>query len=341
MKTLVTGSAGYIGSHVVKCLLADGHEVRAMHLPGEDLRNLEGLDVERVAGDVRDMDSVRAAVKGCDWVFHLAALYVLWSPQPSLIRKINVGGTRNMLTAARDAGVERFIHTSSLAVFGGQGMDSDATEESPFALGPFGDVYSQSKYDSHQVALEFAREGVNVVIVAPCAPVGPNDAGPTPTGRLLLSAVNLPVVFVADMISNVVDVRDVARGHVLAAEKGRTGESYLLGNRNTSLDKIARMVFDVTGIRKLVIKPPLPLLIAGARVMLAHAKFVSRKPPLFTPTMVEMSGLGLRADCSKAVRELGLPQTPLKVCVRDALVWFARNGFIWNRAMAEKLVNMA
>ena len=219
MKALVTGSAGFIGSNVVRALLEDGHDVRALHLPNEDQRNLRGLDVERIAGDVTDRDDMRRAMRGCEVVFHLAAVYALWTKDAGIMQRVNVEGTRNVLDAARAEGVRRVVHTSSIARFGGPG---------PAAARDRGERV-RARRDRRCVLAqqgrrargrgEAAREQ-DVVIVAPCGPIGPGDAGPTPTGRLLLSAVKMPVVVVADTTTNFADVRDMARAHVLAAERG-------------------------------------------------------------------------------------------------------------------------
>ena len=216
MRALVTGAAGFIGSNVVRALSAAGHDVRAMHLPGEDLRSLRGLPATRFAGDVTDAESVERAMRDRDVVFHLAAIYALWTPSAARMHLVNVGGTRNVLRAARSSGI-RVVHTSSIARFGGQGPDARATEQSPFALGPTRDAYSRSKADAHELATQAAREQ-DVVIVAPCGPIGPGDAGPTPTGRLLLAALRMPVAVVAPTMTNFADVRDMAaeigRAHV-------------------------------------------------------------------------------------------------------------------------------
>lgn len=332
MKCLVTGSAGFIGSNVVRALLAAGHEVRALHLPGEDLRNLAGLDVERVPGDVTDAAAMRAAVRGCGRVFHLAAVYALWTRDPGLMQRVNVGGTRTVLAAARDAGVERVVYTSSIARFGGQGLGRRAHEASPFALGATGDAYSRSKADAHEVALAFARD-LDLVIVAPTGPIGPGDVGPTPTGRLLLSAVTLPATVVTASVCNFAHVRDMAAGHVLAAELGRRGETYLLGGVDLTFPELARLVHGVAGIRRPVLVAPFSLARAAGRAALAVTRLTGR-PPLLTPQAVAISELGLAADCSKAVRELGLPQTPLEAAVADALAWFAREGYLRSRAVS-------
>jgi len=338
MKALVTGGAGFIGSNLVRCLLAEGLSVRVLVLPGENTRNLESLAVEKVAGDVLDRASLDRALQDCDWLFHLAALYVLWAPKPERIRQVNVEGARNVLAAALAAGTKRVIFTSSIAVFGGQGRDRDATEASPFAFANTGDLYSVTKYEAHQVALEFAGRGLDLVIAAPCGPIGPGDVGPTPTGRFLVSGFNYPVLPIIDTVNNVVDVRDVARGHLLAAKKGRSGESYLLGNQNLSLEEMLHLAMEIAGVSRPVIKLPYSLARAGAHLMLASSKYFTRKPPIVTPAAVEIAKKCLRADCAKAVTELGLPQTPIRTAMRDALVWFARHGYLKDPQAVKNLV---
>jgi dihydroflavonol-4-reductase len=326
LKALVSGSAGFIGSNVVRTLIEDGHDVRALHLPREDIRNLRGLDVERVPGDVTELGDMRRAMRGCDVVFHLAAVYALWTKDADLMHRVNVGGTRNVLEAARAEGVRRVVHTSSIARFGGQGPRAQATDESAFALGPTGDLYSRSKADAHEVAVQASREQ-DVVIVAPCGPIGPGDAGPTPTGRLLLSAVKMPIALVADTSTNFADVRDMARAHVLAAERGKRGETYLLGCRDVSLADIARMALAALGATKPVVVAPFLAASVVARGLRFVADRVTQRPPLFTPQAVRIAKLGLRADCTKAVRELGMPQSPIETAVADALSWFSREGY--------------
>lgn len=239
MKALVTGAAGFIGSHVVRTLVAAGHEVRAAHLPVDPAENLKGLPIDRVSLDVLDRDALREAMRGCDWVFHLAAIYALWSKNPARMRDVNVIGTRNILELAAELGVRRVIHTSSIARYGGQGAKQDATEDSPFALGPTGDLYARSKAEAHELAVAHARRGLDVVLVAPCAPIGPGDVGPTPTGKLLLSAVNLPVMLAVDTWACIGDVRDMAQGHLAAAERGSRADATSWG-RKTCLSSILR-----------------------------------------------------------------------------------------------------
>jgi dihydroflavonol-4-reductase len=329
-KVLVTGAAGFIGSHVTRLAVEAGHEVRALHLPGEDLRNLAGLDCEKFPGDVTDGEAMRRATRGRDQVFHLAAIYALWTRNPRRLWQVNVDGTRTVLEAARENGVRRAVVTSSIARFGGQGRRSDgkfrrASESSPFSL-PM-DLYARSKAAAHEVALQM--NGVlEVVLVAPTGPIGPGDVGPTPTGRLLAAVLGLPVVVVTDTVSNFADVRDMARGHLLAAEKGRPGECYLLGHEDVALADLARRALALLGRKRRVVVASSRLTRLAARAAVAAAELTGN-PPLITPAAVEIAELGLAADCSKAVRDLGLPQSPLDEALGDALDWFghqARHG---------------
>lgn len=328
MKALVTGAAGFIGAHVTRLLVEAGHDVRALHLPSDDLRNLRGLDVERVAGDVTDRASLRSAMRDREWVFHLAAIYALWLPDPSRMHAVNVEGTRNVLSLARELGVARVIHTSSIARFGGQGKGVRATETSPFRLGATGDAYAQSKHDAHELAVAAAREGLDVVIVAPTGPIGPGDVGPTPTGRLLLTCATLPIVIVADTVTNFADVRDIARGHLLAAERGVAGETYLLGHRDLSLVELATMACEVLGVRRPIVVAPFAVARAAAQAARFYADHVSHRAPLITPAAIAIAELGLAANPGKAVRELGVPQSAIEGALADALRWFAEEGYL-------------
>jgi dihydroflavonol-4-reductase len=326
VRTLVTGAAGFIGSHVVRALLDEGHSVRALHLPTDDLRNLRGLDVERVAGDVTDRAALRAAMRGTDWVFHLAAIYALWRRDPARMRLVNVEGTRRVFEVAEELGCARVVYTSSIARFGGQGRGRRATEASPFRLGPTGDVYSQSKADAHEVAVAASRR-IDVTIVAPTGPLGPGDVGPTPTGRLLLASLTLPVTVVVRTVTNFADVRDMARAHVLAATRGQRGETYLLGHQDVELVELARRMQALAGVDRPIFVAPFVAARTFAQAALFCANRVG-KAPLITPAAVAIAELGLAADCTKAARELGMPSRPLDDTLRDALSWFAREGYL-------------
>ncbi|MEO6574049.1 MAG: NAD-dependent epimerase/dehydratase family protein, partial [Polyangiaceae bacterium] len=336
----VTGAAGFIGSHVVRALVSDGHEVRALHLPTDDLRNLRELDVERFPGDVTDRETMRRATQGRDHVFHLAAVYALWLRDPERMRRVNVEGSRIVFEEARRASVSRVVYTSSIACFGGQGPRSDATETSPFRLGATGDLYSKSKQEAHELAVSFARE-IDLTIVAPTGPIGPGDVGPTPTGRLLLSALTLPLAVVTRTSSNFADVRDMARGHLLAAERGVRGETYLLGTANVDLPDLVRMAYAITGQTKRIVVAPFCAARVAARAAVLYADKVSKKAPLFTPEAVAIAKLGLRAECSKARRDLELPQGSIEDALRDSLVWFAREGCVHDARVRKRLLSYA
>lgn len=341
MKVLVTGGAGFIGSNVVKALLAEGHAVRVLHLPKENLTNLLGLDVELMPGDITDAAAMNKAVADCDMVFHMAAIYALWLPTPSLMRKVNVDGTRNVLAAAKRAGVKRVIYTSTAACFGGQPKGTQATEESPFALGVTGDAYVLTKFEAHQIALQFAAGGLDVVLVCPTGPVGPGDVAPTPTGNLILTAATMPMLAVPGAINNLVDVRDVAAGHVLAAKKGRAGETYILGNRDLTAAEMIRVVHQTLGIWRPVFT--IPSVIEGPASQIAGhlalwvTENITRKPPLVTPSAAKIGQLGTSNNPAKAVRELGLPQTPIEISIRDSLLWFAEHGYLKSRRLVRRL----
>lgn len=324
--TLVTGGAGFIGSHVVRALLSENRRVRVLVLPGEDTRNLTGLAVERFEGDVRSPSQMAAALAGVDRVFHLAAVYALWTKTKGLMHAVNVEGTRNLLSQCLTAGVSRVVYTSSLAVFAGQG-DCDATEESPFALGVTGSEYAQSKKDAHDVAKSFAAQGLDVVIAAPCGPIGPGDVAPTPTGRILLSALQDRLVFAVDFVSNMGDVRDMAHGHLLVETHGRTGESYLLGGHNVTMTELADLVFQSGRRRGATLKVPHSLALLGSYPVAWFATRIQKRPPLFSPAEVRIAQLGLRVNCGKAERELGYRCRPIADSVKDAIAWFRSEGY--------------
>ncbi len=327
-RALVTGAAGFIGSHVVRSLLARGHEVVALHRPSDDTRNLEGLPVHRVGGDVLDAECLRAAMEGCGWVFHLAAIFALWTRDAGHMRRVNVEGTRLVLSCARSLKVSRVVHTSSIARFGGQGLSVEATEESPFRLGPTGDAYSLSKRDAHEVAEAAARDGQDVVLVAPCGPLGPGDVGPTPTGRLLLALSEAPVMAVVPTRTCFADVRAMAEAHVLAAERGERGASYLLGQENLGMEELVARAARVLGRKIPTLALPYGAVSVFARAASALADRVTRRAPLLTPEAVAIARLGLSARCDKAQRELGMPIMSLDLALGDAFRYWAEGGYM-------------
>lgn len=331
MRALVTGAGGFVGNHVVRVLLEAGHEVRALVLPREPRTNLAGLDAEIVTGDVTDRGSVEAAMRGVDAVFHLAAIYALWLRDPERMWRVNVEGTANVLDAARARGA-RVVHTSSIARFGGQGRGARATEASAFRLGLTGDAYSISKNAAHELAVRAAAAGQDVVIAAPCGPIGPGDVAPTPTGRLLIACLSLPVVTVTDTVTNFIDVRDVALGHLRAFERGARGETFLLGHRDLRLAELARIALRTLGrAQRPVVEVPRALAHLAGHAALALADMTG-KTPLLTPAAARIADVGLAADASHAIAALDLRCTPIERSIADALAWFDAHGYLGARA---------
>ena len=327
-KTLITGATGFIGSAVVRELLAAGQEVRALIRKTSDRRNIEGLDLERFYGDIRDEESVRAALKGCDMLFHAAALYATWLPDNKVIYEINVEGTKNVLRAALQAGVEKVVYTSTAGVIGKTADGSLPDEETPFNLWAVSGHYIRSKYLAEQEALRFCREeGLPVVIVNPTLPIGPRDLRPTPNGQMILDFLNRRLPGYVEGGFNLVAVEDVARGHFLAAEKGRVGERYILGNVNMTLKEMFALLEKITGIPAPKRKLPYRLTLAGAYLLEDLARLTG-KPPLINVDSIRTSHLTLHYDCSKAVRELGLPQSSVEEAIRRAVEWFRQNGYV-------------
>jgi len=326
-KALVTGAAGFIGSNVVRVLLEEGVEVRAMIRKGEDLRNLKGLPVEQIAGDVLDPPSLDRALKGCDTLFHLAAIYAIWMRDRSRIYEVNLQGSRNMLWAAKRAGIAKVVYTSSIAALGVKPGLEPADEETEFNQFKLANDYVLTKYLSQQEALTFAREGLPLVVVNPCFPFGEGDVAPTPTGKLIIDAVNgaNPLYFAGGI--NAVDVGDVARGHVLAARKGVVGGKYILGNQNFTIKEFFDLVGKVAGVRTAFLKVPIwAAKVAGSFM----EKWADRtgNPPLTTAKEVPYAAQYLFYDVKKAREKLGLELSPIEDSLRRAINWFRREGYI-------------
>jgi dihydroflavonol-4-reductase len=324
MKTLVTGGAGFIGSNVVKHLLNRNEEVRVLHLPNEKLDNLKGLKVELVAGNVLNKSDIQKAIQGCDKVYHLAAIYALWMPNPRVMMDVNIEGSRNVFDVCLENNIEKVVYTSSLVCYAGQGRGKVCNEESPFKLGDSGDQYSKSKFKSHQLAEQYANEkNLNITIVCPSLPIGPGDIGPTPTGKYLKYSLTAPALTATNDIINAGDVRDIAYGHLLAMEKGKKGRSYILGNtQNISMEDLLTLCLKINGRKIPLIKTPDAAMRLIGLGMQLNSIFITRKAPLLTYEAVVANQMGLAADCSRAVNELGYSCRPLKDSIKDALDWF-------------------
>ncbi len=324
-KALVTGGTGFIGGAVVTELLAAGREVRVLaRAPGA----LAGLPVEVARGDLRDPASLAAAVKGCRRVFHVAADYRLWVPDPDRMYAANVQGTRDLLAAAAEAGVERLVYTSTVGALGNPGDGTPGTEETPVALADMAGHYKRSKFLAEQVALEFARQGLPVVLVHPSAPVGPGDSRPTPTGQIIVDYLKSRMPAYLETGLNLVHVRDVARGHLLAEAKGRVGEKYILGNQNLSLSEIFQMLAGITGLPAPKVRLPYWPILALSYLDEFWATHVSGRPPRMPMAGVKMARKFMYFDSSKAVRELGLPQTPVHQALEESVAWFQEHGYV-------------
>ncbi len=327
MTTLVTGAAGYIGSAVVRELLDKGKEVRCLVRKTSRLKNLEGLDVEPVYGDIRDMDSLHRAVDGCDNVYHLAAIYANWLPDAGLMYQVNEEGTRNVLTACETAGVKKVVYCSSVAALGAHGKNP-ADESAVFNLNSTKDNYYISKYRAEQVALEFVRRGLPVIIVNPANPIGPGDIAPTPTGALIISILRGKLPGYVDGGINLIDLTDCARAIVAAMEKGKAGEKYVLGNRNVSIKEYFDLIVKVAGRGKSpFIKMPRRVAVFSGYGYQLLAR-ITGQPPITSASWVRVGSRYSWWDCSKAREQLDLGQRPLEESIADAVKWFEESGYI-------------
>jgi dihydroflavonol-4-reductase len=326
MDTLVTGGTGFIGANVARELVAAGATVRVLARPGGDRRALAGVKVEIVEGDLLDRASVRRALGGVRSVYHVAADYRLWTPDPARLYRTNVDGTRVVLEAAGEAGVTRVVHTSSVGAVGIPEDGRPGTEDTPVTLADMVGHYKRSKFLAEQVALEFARRGLPVVIVNPSAPIGPWDVKPTPTGQMIVDFMRGRMLASVDTGLNIVHVRDVARGHLLAAERGTPGQRYILGHRDLSLADIFGVLAEITGRRAPRFRVPYAVAWLGAACCETVAR-VTGWPPAVALTAVRMARKRMYFSPARAVRELGLPQTDVRTALADAVAWFEVHGY--------------
>ena len=319
--TLITGASGFVGWHVARLLLERGHRVRALVRPAS---RIPELDLERVTGDLRDPASLERAVSGCGLVFHVAADYRLWSRHADELYQSNVEGTRNMLSAAKAAGIERLVYTSTVGCIGvPPGGIGDETR--PVALSEMTGAYKRSKFLAEQVALDFAREGFPVVIVNPTAPMGDHDFKPTPTGQIVRDFLTGAMPAYIDTGLNVVNVRDVALGHLLACENGRVGERYILGSENLTLSQILQELARITGRKAPAIELPYSVAYIAGAVTTALA-YLTGIPPRVPLEAVRMARKKMWVSHEKAAREFGYSPCPAKSALSDAVTWFSRTA---------------
>jgi dihydroflavonol-4-reductase len=326
---LVTGATGFVGAHVVRALLARGRSVRCLVRRESHLSNLDGLAVEIVRGDLRDRLSLDAAVRGTETVFHCAADYRLYARRPGEIYAANVEGTENILSAAGAAGVRRVVHTSSVATLLPRGDGAPSDENDAASERDVVGHYKRSKVLAERVAREHAARGLPVVIVNPSTPVGELDVKPTPTGRIVVDFLRRRMPAYVDTGLNVVDVRDVAAGHLLAAEKGRIGERYILGHRNLTLKELLDILSRISGIPSPTLRLPHWIPVAAAAVDTGLARLLRREPRVSLES-ARMSRHRMFFDARKAVAELGLPQSPVEAALARAVAWFRENGYAEN-----------
>lgn len=327
MTTLVTGANGFVGSALVRALLGQEHQVRVLVRAGSDRRNLEQLDIDLAEGDLTDAASLKRAVRGCSYMFHCAADYRLWIPDPDRMYRTNVDGTRDLLRAAADAGVGRMVYTSSVAALGINRDRRPADETAPVSLADMVGHYKRSKFLAEQAVRELVEEqGLPVVIVNPSTPIGPRDVKPTPTGRIIVDALRGKIPAYVDTGLNIAHVDDVAAGHLAAFERGEPGKRYILGGENLPLQAILGIICDYA-----VLMPP--------RLRLPHATVypfawlaeqwarLSGKEPFATVDGVKMSKKFMYFSSALAQQELGYDARPARLAIEDAIDWFRENNY--------------
>jgi dihydroflavonol-4-reductase len=333
MKCFVTGASGFIGANLTHALNARGHTVRALLRPGSDTRGLSGADYEVVPGDLLDREALAGGLKGCDWCFHVAASYHLWLRDYAPMYASNVEGTRKVLEAARAAGCSRIVYTSTVGCIGlpreGAEAITPTDEDTPVSEAQMTNPYKRSKWLAEVVAREYSAKGAPVVIVNPSAPVGPRDVKPTPTGQVIMDFLKRAMPAYLDTGLNYVHVQDVAVGHILAAERGQVGERYILGQAdgNWTLKQALDVLAEITGLPAPGLRVPYRVALAAAHVDELLARFTG-KPPKAPVAGVRMARYKMWFNPAKAIRELGLPQTPPRQALVDAVEWFRANGYV-------------
>jgi dihydroflavonol-4-reductase len=327
MRVFITGATGFVGGAVARHLVAAGHQVRALVRPGADQRLLAGLPIQQVAGHLGDLAALQQGMVGCEWVFHVAALYSFWGHTWQEFEQSNIQGTRNVMEAAGQAGVQRIVYTSSIATLGLNPDHSPADEMTPVSLQDMIGYYKRSKFLAEQAVHQLASQGLPVVIVNPSAPVGTGDHKPTRTGQMLLDYLRQRMPAYVDTGLNIVDVDDVAAGHVLAAETGRVGERYILGGENITLKQLLDSLSDISGLPPVRLQVPHSLALAFAYLDTGLARLNPRHIPTATPETVRLSRRYEYFSSAKAQRELGYSHASARQALEKAVAWYQANGY--------------
>lgn len=332
MKTLITGGNGFIGSALAGRLVERGEEVRVTVRQGSNTRNIDGLPIEKVYADVRDRHAMHKALLGCRNLYHTAALYKVWLRDEKELYEVNVEGTALVMSEALRQGVEKVVFTSSIAALGIPPHGEPADEKVTFNLWNTRLPYEISKYESEKAAWKFVKQGLPLVVVRPSLVLGERDIYPTPSGKLVLDVLQGRYLFYLEGGINLVDINDVTEGHILAMEKGKIGESYNLGNNhnNIRLKELFSLIAEIGGISAPRFRIPYPAGLAYANLSLWMADHLTHKPPLLAPGALEVLHLFKKMDSTKAITELGLPQTPLRETIRRTVEWFRENGY-WGK----------
>jgi len=328
MLAFVTGATGFVGSHVARVLAEQGADLRLLVRSSSNLKNIRGLKAEQVVGDLRDPVTLEKAMAGCDVVFHVAADYRLWIPDPEQMYRANVEGTRAILQATRKNRVRRVVYTSSVATMGFTSNGRPADENSPVSLENMIGHYKRSKFMAEQVAMQAARGGMDVVVVNPTTPVGEQDIKPTPTGRIIVDFLKKKFPAYVDTGLNLVDVTECARGHVAALEKGRSGERYILGGENLTLKQILDKLAAITGLPSPKVRVPYAVALATGVVDEMVTGHILRREPRVTIDAVRMGRKKMFVSSAKAGRELGWKTVPVDDALRRAVEWFQANGYV-------------
>jgi len=322
MTTLVTGGTGFVGAALVRRLLARGEPVRVLVRAGADTRNLDGLAVEHAIGDLTDAQSLKRALRGCSALYHAAADYRLWVPDPETMHRANVDGTVTLMRAAAEAGAARIVYTSSVATLGLNADATPADEDTPSTLAEMVGPYKRTKFLAEQRVHEMVEhEGLPAVIVNPSTPIGPHDIKPTPTGQLILDAISGRMPAYVDTGLNLAHVDDVAEGHVLAMRHGQVGRRYILGGENMYLREILKMLAEIHGHRPPRLRLPNGLVLPIAHLAERWAR-ISGRPPRVTVTGVKLARKRMFFSSDRARRELGYAPRPARQALADAVAWF-------------------